>query len=100
MHREQMDPTQQLKAAIQTRFSLRALLPWVIVVALGAACIAVIFNEIFSTDKVDMQDCVFSDWSKWDGCTNNECTGFAVRSRTVLKPTQRCTNQPLLETKS
>ena len=66
--------------------------------ALCAACLAVVFNELFSSDKVDMQDCVFSTWSAWEGCTNNECTGFAVRTRTILKPTLRCTNQPLLET--
>lgn len=93
-----MDPTQRLRAAIQSRFSLRTLLPWVIVVALGAACLAVLFNELFSSDKVDMQDCIFSDWSTWSGCTNNECTGYAVRTRTILKPTLRCTTQSLLET--
>ena len=83
-----------------SKFSLRDLLPWVIVLALIAACLAVVANERFSTDSVDMQDCVYSDFDAWKGCTNNECTGFAVRTRTILKPTIRCTNQQLLETKS
>lgn len=98
---EQMDPLQRLRAAIESKLSFRDVLPWVIVVALVAACLAVAANERFSSDKVDVtQDCILSNWSAWTGCENNACTGFGVRTRTILKPTSRCTKQQLLQTES
>lgn len=95
-----MDPYERLRSAIVNKFSFRELIPWLLVIVIVAICLAVYANETFSSDNKDYVDCVYSEWSPYRGCENNDCTGVGIRSRTILKATERCTSQLLYETKT
>ena len=95
-----MDPYERLRSSIVSRFSFRELIPWLILITLVAILLAIVANETFTSDKSDLSECVLSDWSPYKGCENNDCTGIGIRSRTVLKASDRCTNQALYQTQS
>lgn len=95
-----MDPIERLRASILRTLSWKQLLPWILVIVILAVCLAIIANEQFSKDKEDLNDCVLSSWSEWQGCEGNNCINVGIRSRTVLKQSSRCTKQALVETES
>jgi len=68
---------------IQKYSPLRVLIYWAVFALLAGACVSVITTEVQEGNVFD-QDCVFSEFSPWQGCESLDCSALAYRSRTVL----------------
>jgi hypothetical protein len=79
----------------------RVLVFWAVFAAIVGACLTMIVSEVRYGDTVD-QDCVFSSFSEWRGCEQNNCSALAFRTRTILNQAsgdgRPCQNALLIET--
>lgn len=88
------------KKLFSPRLSIRQFFPWIIFVILCSAFLGIFLSEKFAdSNKKDLEQCVLSSWSDYKGCETGDCQEIGVRTRTVIRGTDRCTNQLMVDTK-
>ncbi len=90
-----------LSKSVLKNAPFRILLFWAVFAAMVGACLTMIVSEVKFGDAVD-QDCVFSSYSEWQGCEQNNCSALAFRTRSILMQAsgdgRPCQNARLIET--